>query len=195
MFLAVFVALVCPAPIWATTRPTTKCTTTWVSACRRTWITSLPTPSCRMSLISPPPICCWWTPTCPPRDVRNMMRRDGTGGRRQVCAVAGIRGRHAACPRRCCPDSVRSILKSDRWELLLINSEYKVASDAVNDQIDQPERDPEEVRPDRHAHRRSALHQGYDRDDRPRLPGGQRRAPSSPSSSSSCWWKRACPCR
>ena len=30
----------------------------------------------------------------------------------------------------------RQILKSDHWELLLINSEYKVASDKVNDQID-----------------------------------------------------------
>ena len=31
---------------------------------------------------------------------------------------------------------MREILKSDRWELLLINSEYKVASDNVNAQID-----------------------------------------------------------
>ena len=40
-------------------------------------------------------------------------------------------------PEEILPDSVRSILKSDKWELLLINSEYKVASDDVNQQIDQ----------------------------------------------------------
>ena len=39
-------------------------------------------------------------------------------------------------PEEILPDSVREILKSDRWELLLINSEYKVASDNVNAQID-----------------------------------------------------------
>ena len=39
-------------------------------------------------------------------------------------------------PEEILPDSVKSILESDRWELLLINSEYKVASDEVNEQID-----------------------------------------------------------
>ena len=39
-------------------------------------------------------------------------------------------------PMEVLPDSVRSMLESDRWELLLINSEYKVASDDVNQQID-----------------------------------------------------------
>lgn len=39
-------------------------------------------------------------------------------------------------PEEILPDSIRSILKSDKWELLLINSEYKVASDNVNAQID-----------------------------------------------------------
>ena len=42
----------------------------------------------------------------------------------------------SAVPEEILPDSIRSILKSDRWELLLINSEYKVAGDEVNDQID-----------------------------------------------------------
>ena len=42
----------------------------------------------------------------------------------------------ALVPEEVLPDSVRSILKSDKWELLLINSSYKVASDDVNDQID-----------------------------------------------------------
>ena len=40
-------------------------------------------------------------------------------------------------PETMIPESITSILKSDRWELMLINSEYKVASDAVNDQIDE----------------------------------------------------------
>ena len=39
-------------------------------------------------------------------------------------------------PEEVLPDSVRTILKSDKWELLLINSSYKVASDDVNNQID-----------------------------------------------------------
>ena len=39
-------------------------------------------------------------------------------------------------PEELLPDSVRSILKSDRWELMLINSEYKVASDAVGHQVE-----------------------------------------------------------
>ncbi|MDD3242382.1 MAG: MMPL family transporter [Eubacteriales bacterium] len=39
-------------------------------------------------------------------------------------------------PEDILPDSVRSVLESDRWKLMLINSEYKVASDQVNDQID-----------------------------------------------------------
>ena len=39
-------------------------------------------------------------------------------------------------PEEMLPESITSILKSDRWELMLINSEYKVASDAVNDQLD-----------------------------------------------------------
>lgn len=39
-------------------------------------------------------------------------------------------------PEEMIPDSVRSILESDNWKLLLINSEYHAASDAVNEQID-----------------------------------------------------------
>ena len=39
-------------------------------------------------------------------------------------------------PEEILPDSVRSMLENDQWELLLINSEYKVASDAVSDQLD-----------------------------------------------------------
>lgn len=38
-------------------------------------------------------------------------------------------------PQEIIPSSITSILESDRWELLLINSEYKVASDEVNNQV------------------------------------------------------------
>ena len=40
-------------------------------------------------------------------------------------------------PQEVLPDSIKSILESDRWELLLINSEYAPASDEVNSQITQ----------------------------------------------------------
>ena len=38
-------------------------------------------------------------------------------------------------PAEVLPDSVRNIVESDRWQLWLISSEYRVASDAVNEQI------------------------------------------------------------
>lgn len=41
----------------------------------------------------------------------------------------------AGVPEDILPDSVRSVLKSDKWKLILVNSEYRVASDAVNEQI------------------------------------------------------------
>ena len=40
-------------------------------------------------------------------------------------------------PREIVPDSVTKILKSDTWQLMLIGSEYKVASDEENAQIDE----------------------------------------------------------
>lgn len=40
-------------------------------------------------------------------------------------------------PREIVPDSVTKILKSDKWQLMLIGSEYKVASDKGNAQIDE----------------------------------------------------------
>lgn len=39
-------------------------------------------------------------------------------------------------PEEILPESVTEILKSDKWELLLINSEYGVATDEVNAQLD-----------------------------------------------------------
>lgn len=71
----------------------------------------------------------------PSRDVRNMKREmEQLDGVKYVLSLESVVG--SRVPEEVLPDSVRSILKSDRWELMLINSEYKVASDAVNDQID-----------------------------------------------------------
>lgn len=71
----------------------------------------------------------------PSRDVRNMKREmEDVDGVKYVLSLESVVG--SRVPEEVLPDSVRSILKSERWELMLINSEYKVASDAVNDQID-----------------------------------------------------------
>ena len=60
---------------------------------------------------------------------------------KQVDGVKYVLGQEslvdASIPEEMLPESVTSLLESDRWELLLINSEYKVASDAVNTQIDE----------------------------------------------------------
>ena len=41
----------------------------------------------------------------------------------------------SAIPEEVIPDSIRSILKSDKWQLMMIGSEYKVATDQVGSQI------------------------------------------------------------
>ncbi len=70
----------------------------------------------------------------PSRDVRSMMdEMEQVDGVKYVLGLESVIG--SRVPEEVLPDSIRSILKSDRWELLLINSEYKVASDAVNGQI------------------------------------------------------------
>lgn len=40
-------------------------------------------------------------------------------------------------PEEIIPDTLSDVLKSDKWELMLINSEYRVASDEVNSQLDE----------------------------------------------------------
>ena len=40
-------------------------------------------------------------------------------------------------PEAVIPDSLREILKGDRYQLMLVTSEYKVATDEVNNQIDE----------------------------------------------------------
>ena len=41
----------------------------------------------------------------------------------------------SAIPEEAVPDEIRSVLKSDEWQLILIGSEYEVASDDVNQQV------------------------------------------------------------
>ena len=43
----------------------------------------------------------------------------------------------ADVPQEVLPHSLTGILKSDKWELMLINSQYGLATDELNDQIDQ----------------------------------------------------------
>lgn len=71
----------------------------------------------------------------PSKQVRSMISdMEEVDGVKYVLGLESVVG--AGVPEEILPDSVRSILKSDKWELLLINSEYKVASDEVNAQID-----------------------------------------------------------
>ncbi len=70
----------------------------------------------------------------PSKDVRAMIgEMEQVDGVKYVLGMESVLG--ARVPEEILPDSIREILKSDKWELLLINSEYNVASDAVNEQI------------------------------------------------------------
>lgn len=42
----------------------------------------------------------------------------------------------SSVPDEAIPDSIRSLLESDKWQLMLVSSEYKVASDEVNEQVE-----------------------------------------------------------
>ena len=69
------------------------------------------------------------------KDVHSMIKEmDEVDGVKYVLGLESVLD--SSIPESMIPESLTKILKSDRWELLLINSEYKVASDLVNDQID-----------------------------------------------------------
>ena len=71
----------------------------------------------------------------PEKDIRAMTKEmEQVPGVKYVLNLESVVG--TMIPEALLPDSITSILKSDHWELMLINSEYKVASDEVNDQID-----------------------------------------------------------
>ena len=71
----------------------------------------------------------------PAKQVKEM-----TGEMEKVDGVAYVLGLDPLLgdriPEEMIPDSVKNTLQSDNWKLLLVNSEYHAASDAVNRQID-----------------------------------------------------------
>ena len=68
------------------------------------------------------------------KQVKNMIREmEAVDGVKYVLGLESVIG--SAVPEEILPESVVEILKSDNWELLLINSEYKVAGNEVNSQI------------------------------------------------------------
>lgn len=70
------------------------------------------------------------------KDVRRMIKEmEQVDGVKYVLGLESVIG--PMVPEEILPQSVREILKSDKWELMLINSEYKVASDDVNAQINE----------------------------------------------------------
>lgn len=71
----------------------------------------------------------------PSKDVRSMIKEmEKVEGVKYVLSLESVIG--PLVPEEILPDSVTSVLESDKWKLMLINSEYKVASDDVNNQID-----------------------------------------------------------
>ena len=72
----------------------------------------------------------------PSDSVRSMIKEmEDVDGIKYVLGLESVLG--SQVPEEILPDSVTRIVESDKWELLLINSEYGVASDEVNSQIDE----------------------------------------------------------
>ena len=70
-----------------------------------------------------------------PKDVRAMISEmEKVDGVKYVLGLESVLGKDV--PMEMLPESLRETLRSDRFELLLINSEYRPASDEVNAQID-----------------------------------------------------------
>ena len=68
------------------------------------------------------------------RELRAMQdEMEQVDGVRYVLSLQSLLG--SRVPAEVLPDSVRNIVESDKWQLWLISSEYRVASDAVNEQI------------------------------------------------------------
>ncbi|MDO4867512.1 MAG: MMPL family transporter [Clostridia bacterium] len=71
----------------------------------------------------------------PEKDVVEMIdEMEAVDGVKYVLGLESVIG--STVPREMLPQSVLEILRSDELEMLLVNSEYAVASDEVNDQID-----------------------------------------------------------
>ena len=72
----------------------------------------------------------------PQKDVAAMIdEMEKVDGVKYVLGLESLLG--DSVPKEMLPQSLTKLLQSDRWELLLMNSEYHVASDAVGAQIDQ----------------------------------------------------------
>ena len=70
------------------------------------------------------------------KDIRSMIAEmEQVEGVKYVLSLESVIG--SRVPEEILPESVTEILKSDKWELMLINSAYKVASDKVNAQVAQ----------------------------------------------------------
>jgi predicted RND superfamily exporter protein len=68
------------------------------------------------------------------KDMKNMMAEmDNVDGVKATLGLSSVVG--SLVPEEILPDSISGILKSDKYEILMISSEYKVASDAVNQQV------------------------------------------------------------
>lgn len=63
-----------------------------------------------------------------------MAEMEQVDGVKAVLGISSVIG--SAVPEEILPESVTGIVRSDRYELLLISTEYAVASDAVNAQVD-----------------------------------------------------------
>ena len=74
--------------------------------------------------------------TLSPKTTREMVEKmEQVEGVKYILSLESILG--CRIPEEVLPQDLVSTLKSDRWELMLVNSQYKVASDAVNSQIDE----------------------------------------------------------
>jgi len=72
----------------------------------------------------------------PVKNIRSMIKEmERVDGVKYVISLESVVG--SRVPEEILPESLTSVVKSDKWELMLINSEYKVASDMVNNQIDE----------------------------------------------------------
>lgn len=71
----------------------------------------------------------------PAKSVRSMINEmEKVDGVKYVLGLESVVG--PLVPEEILPESITEIFKSDKWELLLINSEYGVASNEVNAQLD-----------------------------------------------------------
>ena len=69
------------------------------------------------------------------KDAQSMLREiDKVDGVKFSIGLNSLLG--SQVPEEVLPDSIKNVLKSDRYQLILVSSKYKVASDEVNAQVD-----------------------------------------------------------